>query len=63
MRHGRVVTVNSNCGSLSVVGFTKLNVTVNGTRRPIGGTTSCVALDGRRSKITRTLRRFCCGFA
>lgn len=58
MTHRRIVTVNSKCGSLSVVEFTKLKVTVKGTRRPMGGTTSCVALDGRRSNMTRTVGGF-----
>lgn len=52
----RVITINSNCGSLDVVGFTKLKMTVTGTRRPMGGTTSCVALSGSRSNMTTIMR-------
>lgn len=52
----RVVIVNSNIYSISVVRFTKLNVTVNGTRSSMGMYTSIIATSGRRSKITLTMR-------
>lgn len=54
----RVVTINSNFGSLSVVRCTKLKMTVTGTRRVIHRGTSCVALSGRRSNMTTMMRGF-----
>lgn len=52
----RIVTVNSNIYSISVVRSTKLNVTVNGTRSSMGMYTSEVAASGSRSKMTVTMR-------
>lgn len=53
-----VVTFNSNCGSLDVLGLTNVKMTVTGTTPRMETSTSCVALSGRRSNMTTTLRRF-----